>query len=142
MSALPLPHQKIVWVNGVFDILHIGHIHLFQYAKNHGDFLIVGIDSDERVKQLKGPSRPINKQEDRKLFLESIIYIDRVVIFNSEEELENTIRFFEPNIMIVGDDYKNKKVIGSQYAKQLLFFEKIVGYSSTNIIQKLETDNG
>lgn len=128
--------MKTVWINGCFDVLHRGHIELFKYAKSLNSFVVVGIDSDSRVKQLKGSSRPINNQNDRKFFLESIRYIDKVVIFNSEDELRTVISMHSPDIMIVGSDYKDKKVIGSEYSKELKFFNRIGNYSTTNILEK------
>ena len=128
--------MKTVWINGCFDVLHRGHIELFKYAKSLDSFVVVGIDSDSRVKQLKGSSRPINNQNDRKFFLESIRYIDKVVIFNSEDELRTVISMHSPDIMIVGSDYKDKKVIGSEYSKELKFFNRIGNYSTTNILEK------
>lgn len=128
--------MKTVWINGCFDVLHRGHIELFKYAKSLDSFVVVGIDSDARVKDLKGPSRPINNQDDRKFFLESIKHIDKVVIFNSEDELRTVINLHKPDIMIVGSDYKNKKVIGSEYSKELVFFNRIGDYSTTNILEK------
>lgn len=129
--------KKIIFTNGCFDILHRGHLSLFSHCKNLGDILIVGIDSDERVKFLKGDSRPINNQKDRKYMLESLVFIDEVYIFNSELELENLIEKFNPDIMIVGADYRDKRVVGSQFSKQLRFFDKISGYSTTKIIQSI-----
>ena len=127
---------KNIWINGCFDVLHRGHIELFKYAKELGGFLIVGIDSDTRVKQLKGNSRPINNHDDRKFFLESIEYIDKVVIFESEQELKDHVSFFKPKYMIVGSDYKNKNVVGSEYAKELIFFDRVGNYSTTNILER------
>lgn len=127
-------HTKI-FVNGVFDLTHKFHIELLNYAKSLGDVLYVGIDSDERVRQLKGHTRPIHNQEDRKFLLENLKAVDRVLIFNTEEELTELAKIIKPDIMVVGSDYKNKRVIGSEYAKQLLFFDRIDEYSSTKIIQ-------
>ena len=76
-----------IWTNGCYDILHVGHIALFKYAKSLGGNLIVGIDSDDRVNKLKGNGRPINNQNDRKEMLESIKFIDEVIIFNTKEEM-------------------------------------------------------
>lgn len=126
---------KKVFVNGCFDILHRGHIELFNYAKSQGDILFVGIDSNDRVQKLKGKSRPINSQEDRKFLLENIKAIDKVFIFNCENDLVELVKQIKPDIMIVGSDYKNKIVIGSEFAKKLLFFDRIDGYSTTKIIQ-------
>lgn len=129
--------MKKVFVNGCFDCIHRGHIHLLNYAKSLGDILYVGIDSDKRVKQLKGLTRPIHNQEDRKFLLENLKAVNRVLIFNTDEELENLVKIIEPDIMIVGSDYQNKRVIGSEYAKELKFFERIDGYSTTKIIQSI-----
>tara|TARA_R110002012_G_scaffold315603_1_gene529579 strand:- start:17649 stop:18035 length:387 start_codon:yes stop_codon:yes gene_type:complete len=128
--------MKTVWVNGCFDVLHRGHVELFKFAKSHGDFLVIGIDSDKRVKNLKGPARPINNEVDRKFFLESIKFVDKVVIFNSEDELRSAISVHNPDKMIVGSDYENKKVIGSEFSKELIFFDRIGNYSTTNILER------
>ena len=122
-----------VWVNGTFDVLHRGHLELLKYASKFGT-IRVGIDYDERVKSLKGETRPINQWEDRKFFMESILFVDSVVGFGTDEELENEIKEWNPDYIIVGSDYRNKTVIGSQYCKQVLFFDKLDGYSSTKII--------
>ena len=124
-----------IWVNGCFDVIHRGHMELFKFAKSKGDLLIVGIDSDLRVKQSKGPPRPFNKQEDRKFVLESVKYIDKVVIFDSDRELESQISVHNIDLMIVGSDWQNKRVIGSKYAGEVLFFDRIDGYSTTDILE-------
>ena len=128
--------MKTVWTNGCVDVLHRGHIELFKYAKSLGDLLIVGIDSDRKVKIDKGETRPINKAEDRKFMLESIKYIDKVFIFNSKQHLEDLIKFMKPNIMVIGSDWKGKEVVGQEYAKELNFFDRIEEYSTTNIIKE------
>lgn len=128
--------MKKVWVNGCFDILHRGHIELLQYAKSCGDHLTVGIDYDDRVKLSKGPERPFNTFADRKFFLEALECVDKVVGFGTDEELKTEIKIESPHIMIVGSDYKDKRVVGREYAKQLLFFERIKGYSTTKILEK------
>lgn len=129
-------HTK-VFVNGCFDLIHRFHIELLNFSKSHGEVLYVGIDSDERVKQLKGQTRPIHNQQDRKFLLENLKAVDRVLIFNTDEELTNLVKIIKPDIMIVGSDYQNKKVIGSEHAKQLIFFERADEYSSTKIIQRI-----
>lgn len=122
-----------VWVNGTFDVLHKGHIELFRYANTFGE-VRVGIDTDNRVKLLKGEDRPINCFSDRKLFLESIKYINSVVGFGSDNELEEEIIRWESDVMVIGSDYKNKNIIGSHLFKNIYYFDRIKGFSSTNII--------
>jgi D-beta-D-heptose 7-phosphate kinase/D-beta-D-heptose 1-phosphate adenosyltransferase len=96
---------------------------------------LVGIDSDKRVKKLKGPKRPFNNQLDRKFMLESLRMVDDVYIFSSEQELTEMVQLIKPDLMVVGSDYKDKNVVGSQHAKQIEFFEKVNGYSTTRILQ-------
>jgi len=126
--------QKRIWTNGCFDILHRGHIELFRYAKSLGDKLIVGIDTDERVKLDKGEDRPINTLDDRIYVLNSIKYIDMVVPFKSTEELEMKIKYWSPAVMVIGSDWKGKKVVGEEHAGKVEFFDRIEGYSTTDII--------
>lgn len=122
-----------IWVNGTFDVVHRGHIELLEFASSLGK-VRVGIDYDERVKSLKGNDRPVNTWEDRRYFLSRIIGVDSVVGFGSDSELKNEIKQWSPDYIIVGSDYKDKYVIGSEYAKNVIFFDKIEGYSSTKII--------
>ena len=127
--------MDIIWTNGCYDILHRGHLELFKYAKSLGDKLIVGIDSDIKVRDSKGDGRPVNNQEDRKFFLESLIYVDEVIIFNTAEELEGRVEAIRPKFIVIGSDYKNKIVVGKQHAKEgVKFFERIGEYSTTNIL--------
>ena len=96
-------------MNGAFDVLHIGHIKLLKYAAAMGH-LRVGIDSDKRIKELKGPDRPFNSYNIRKEFLQSLRFVDEVVGFDSEEELIACIKSYRPDVMIVGSDYKDKQI--------------------------------
>lgn len=130
-----------VFVNGTFDILHPGHIQLITFASNSGDHLKISIDSDKRVRQLKGPTRPINNEIIRQTILFHIKGVDEVSIFDNDNDLINTIREYQPDIMIVGSDYKNRKVIGSEHAKKLIFFDRIEQYSSTKVIEKIQNEN-
>ena len=127
--------SKIIWVNGCFDLLHPGHIELFKIAKSLGDKLIVGLDSDKKVRNDKGQNRTINTFQDRKTILESIKYIDVVVGFDTREELENLIELYNPDILIDGGEWRDDGV-GREYAKETRFFDRIGGHSSTKIIQK------
>jgi len=125
--------MKIV-VNGTFDVIHPGHLALLNYAKSLGDFLIVAIDSDSRVTELKGPQRPINPQHERKLLLENLKAVDQVVIFNSSSELVDIIQ--QCAIMVKGSDYRGKSVIGEANC-QVIYFDRINEYSSTKKIQDI-----
>jgi len=123
-----------IWVNGCFDVLHIGHIKLLEYAKSFGNHLVVGIDSDTRVSELKGENRPYNNQKNRKEFLESIKYVDNVVIFDNESELKNYLIKYKIDIIVIGDEYKDKRIVGSDIINNVYFFEKLPNLSTTNIL--------
>jgi rfaE bifunctional protein nucleotidyltransferase chain/domain len=127
---------KYVWVNGCFDVLHRGHIELFKYAKSLGDYLIVGVDGDERIRVSKGEDRPVNCLEDRMEMLRSIRYIDEVVEFNTDHELDTQVDHSGAEVMVVGLEYKDKKVIGSRHVKEVKFYRKIDGYSTTKILER------
>tara|TARA_Y100000593_G_C4174430_1_gene268735 strand:+ start:32 stop:424 length:393 start_codon:yes stop_codon:yes gene_type:complete len=127
-----------VWTNGCFDVLHRGHIELFRYAKSLGDELCVGIDTDEKVKLDKGKNRPVNNLHDRMLMLQSIKYIDKVVPFDSTKDLNNTVKWYRPNIMVIGSDWKGKEVIGEFFTDKLVFFDRINGYSTSKIIKDIK----
>jgi len=129
--------MKIIFTNGCFDILHPGHIELLKYARSLGDHLIVGIDSDSRIQIKKGLIRPINNSNIRVEMLKAIRYVDSVHIFNDDDELINLVKYCSPHVMVVGSDWKNKKVIGSEYAKEVKFFERIQEYSTTKTIENI-----
>ena len=123
-----------VWVNGCFDVLHRGHYELFNYAKSLGDKLIVGIDSDKKVSTDKGVDRPYNNLVDRVYALESLKAIDLVYAFDTKEHLEDLIKTSSPDIIVVGSDWKGKEIVGGLYAKKIVYFNRIDGYSTTNIL--------
>ena len=127
--------NKVGFTNGCFDILHVGHLRLFDFVREHCDTLVVAIDSDSRVKSLKGPLRPFNHQSDRAYMLKGLAAVDNVLIFDSEQGLRDIVKELSPDLMVVGNDYKDREVIGSEHAKELKFFEKIDGYSTTKIIE-------
>ena len=129
--------MKKIFVNGTFDLLHPAHIKLLNYAKNLGDYLHVAIDTDERVKEKKGKSRPVFSQEERKFFLMNLKAVDSVSFFSTDHELEEEIKRFSPDIMVVGSDWKGKPVIGSQFAKELKFYDRIENYSTTSTLQRI-----
>ena len=126
--------MKKVWVNGCFDVLHHAHFKLLEHAASFGEMLIVGIDSDKRVKELKGNNRPFHSQQERKYNLERIKGVKRVVIFDSSEMLEELIKTFEPDVFVIGSDYKNKPIVGEQYAKSIVYFNRLENFSTTKIL--------
>jgi len=127
--------MKRIVVNGTFDILHSGHLALLNYAKSLGDFLVVAIDSDRRVRELKGTSRPVNTQSERQELLENLRAVDEVKIFNSDQELVDIIA--ECAIMVKGSDYKGKSIVGENNIAQIIFFNRIDGFSTTEKIQHI-----
>ena len=126
-----------VMVNGTFDIVHRGHIEMLNYAKSLGNFLLVAIDTDRRVKELKGDERPINNQWDRMFMLDNLRAVDSVRLFDSKEELIEIMKEFQPDIYVKGSDWKGASSTSSEYAKQLIFFDRINEYSTTNIIERI-----
>ena len=132
--------MKKVWVNGTFDVVHIGHIKLLGFAKSFGS-VTVGLDTDERVRSKKGESRPFNTLVDRMDFISSIRFVDNVVCFNTDEELVNQIKKLEPDVMVIGGEYRYKQIIGLEHVPHIEFFEKIDGYSSSKILNYENNSN-
>lgn len=126
--------SKIVWMNGCFDVLHYGHFKLIEFAVSLGGKLVIGIDSDERVKQLKGNDRPIHNQQQRAFNLRQIRNVGEVVIFNSENELLNLLQQLQPDVFVIGSDYIGKHIIGAEFVKEVKFFNRIDEFSTTKII--------
>lgn len=133
--------MKKIIVNGTFDLLHPGHIHLLNYAKSLGDQLLVLIDSDRRVRALKGTQRPINNQEDRKFFLYNLKSVDLVMIFDTDQDLIDRIQEYQPDIMVKGSDYQNQPIIGSEYCRSIVFFDRIEKYSTTKKIALIKNEH-
>ena len=129
--------MKKVWVNGCFDILHSGHIELLEYAKSMGDHLIVGLDSDERVRKSKGNERPLIPLSDRKIIIEALECVDSVVHFNTDDELRFLVKNNFIDIMVVGEEYRDKEVIGSERVNMVQYFELKKGRSTTGIVNKI-----
>lgn len=127
--------MKKVFVNGTFDLLHEGHIALINYAKSLGNELNVAIDSDDRVKRLKGQDRPINNQTERSTVLINLKAVDNVYIFDTDDELEYLVSLHD--VMVKGSDYKDKPIIGQEFCKELIFFDRIDGFSTTQKIQDI-----
>ncbi len=128
--------KKTVWTNGCFDVIHRGHVESLRFAKSLGDWLVVGIDTDARVRSAKGESRPYNTLHDRIEVLTSIRYVDEVRVFGTDEELISLVKEVSPDFFVKGAEYKGKPVIGAEYAKQMAYFEMKEGYSTTNTLRK------
>lgn len=129
-----------VWVNGTFDVMHIGHIRLLQYAASLGE-VRVGIDTDERVKRLKGEKRPFNNLGERIEFLSSIKFVKDIVTFNTDDDLEKQILNYKPDIMIKGSDWKGKEIIGGRYVPKIIFFDTIENKSTSKILSHENSSN-
>ena len=129
--------KKVVFTNGCFDILHVGHVKYLQIAKSFGDILIVGLNSDESVSRLKGPTRPVNIAEDRAYLLAALEAVDFVVPFESDTPLE-LIKMISPDILVKGGDYEGKTVVGTEFASELKLVDFVDGKSTTKTIQKIQ----
>ena len=126
--------KKLIFTNGCFDILHRGHLSLLQYCKSLGD-VIVGLNSDKSVKKIKGSERPINNENDRKFMLESLVYVDKVIIFD-EDTPYSLIKKINPNIIVKGGDYNIESVVGNDLC-EVRIFNYVEGYSTTKTIQHI-----
>tara|TARA_B100000795_G_scaffold131975_1_gene98491 strand:- start:2278 stop:3702 length:1425 start_codon:yes stop_codon:yes gene_type:complete len=129
--------KKIVFTNGCFDILHIGHVRYLEEAKNCGDILILGLNSDESIKKLKGENRPINNESDRAYILASLEVVDYLVIFKEDTPFE-LIKLIKPDVLVKGNDYKGKDVVGQDIAKELKLIQFIDGKSTSIMIKRIQ----
>ena len=126
-----------VIVNGTFDILHRGHIEMLNFARSQGTYLLVAIDSDRQVRELKGDSRPINTQEDRKFQLENLKAVNAVWIFDTQQELEHICKLYRPDLMVKGSDYRGKKITGAQYCGNIKYYDLVPNYSTSKTIENI-----
>ncbi|OGS43364.1 MAG: hypothetical protein A2539_03645 [Elusimicrobia bacterium RIFOXYD2_FULL_34_15] len=129
--------KKVVFTNGCFDILHIGHIKLLEKAKSFGDILILGLNSDSSVRKIKGNSRPIIPEKERAEILASLCMIDYIVKF-SEPTPHNLIKKIKPDILVKGSDWKNGEIVGSEFVKKIVRIPLVKGHSTTKIIERLK----
>ena len=134
-----LPGKKIAFTNGVFDMLHPGHIYSLSQAAKEADYLIVGLNSDASVKRLKGETRPINNQDSRTLLLASLVMVDAVVIFEEDTPLE-LIRAIMPDVLIKGGDYRVEQIAGAKEViangGRVVINPTLEGFSTTTIIEQ------
>lgn len=129
--------KKVVFTNGCFDILHAGHVDYLQKAKQLGDYLIVGLNSDNSVKKLKGVERPINDEYSRKKVLEALRCVDEVIIFSDDTPYE-LIKIVRPDILVKGGDYKEEGIIGKDLVEEIIIIPFLKGFSTTNTINKIK----
>ncbi|MEA3370691.1 MAG: D-glycero-beta-D-manno-heptose-7-phosphate kinase [Campylobacterota bacterium] len=129
--------KRVVFTNGCFDILHVGHVKYLQVAKSFGDILIVGLNSDESVSRLKGPTRPVNIAQDRAYLLAALEAVDFVVPFESDTPYD-LIKMLKPDVLVKGGDYEGKVVIGTEFAGELKLVDFVDGKSTTKTIQKIQ----
>ena len=135
-------NKKIVFTNGCFDILHLGHIDYMNKSAQYGDILIVGLNSDISVKKIKGENRPVNKEDARAILLASLKFVDLVVLFDEDTPYE-LIKFIQPDVLIKGSDYEAEKIIGYDVVKakngEIITIDFVDGYSTTSIIEKIKS---
>lgn len=133
--------MKKVLVTGCFDLLHIGHTRMLDYARSLGDKLFVAIDDDLKVKKEKGNDRPFNKVLDRKEILLELKSVDNVFIFSSDSDLEEICRLYKPDIRVVGSDWLGKTIVGQKFCKEIVYFDRIGDYSTTKVLNHKEAAN-
>lgn len=136
--------KKIVFTNGCFDILHRGHIDYLSKAKDHGDILVIGLNTDASVRRIKGENRPVNDEYARAILLASLHFVDAVVIFD-EDTPYNLINKIKPDILIKGSDYLIEDIVGADIVTgkggSVITLDYLPGYSTTKIIEKLKSSD-
>lgn len=142
LKSLKESGKKIVFTNGCFDILHTGHVSYLNEAKSCGDILVIGLNSDASIKRLKGETRPVNNEADRKFVLENLKAVDFVFIFEEDTPLK-LIKEVNPNVLVKGGDWKVEQIVGSDFVManggEVKSLQFVNGYSTTNIIEKINS---
>lgn len=128
--------QSIVFTNGVFDLLHAGHLKVFSYCRKQGDIVVVGLNSDRSTKKIKGPKRPIVDERGRAAVLSGLADVDYVTLFH-ERTPENLIERIRPDVLVKGGDYKKPAIVGGRYVKKVVRVPFAAGRSSTDIIGRI-----
>ena len=138
-----LHRQKVVFTNGCFDVLHFGHVHYLLEAKKLGDILVVGLNSDNSVRRLKGPARPINGENERAFVLAALSFVDYITVFEEDTPL-NLIKIVQPDVLVKGGDYALDQIVGADFVSQnggiVTTIPFVEGYSSSRIIEQLKTE--
>lgn len=128
--------RKVVFTNGCFDLIHVGHLKVFQRCKDQGDVLVVGLNSDASVRRLKGPKRPLITQKERAQLLAGFEVIDYVTIFN-EDTPQRLIEMVKPDVLVKGGDWKSSQIVGREVAKKIYRVPLIKGHSTSLLIDKI-----
>jgi len=131
--------MKKVFVNGAFDVLHSGHLDLLDFAGMLGGHLLVAIDTDARIEYNKGIGRPFNPLSIRKHIMSMLKPVNSVRVFDTDQELVDIIRQYEPDVMVKGSDWKGKTILGEEYCKEIVFYERTNGQSTTKAIEDFIT---
>ncbi len=131
--------MKKVFVNGAFDVLHSGHLDLLDFAGMLGGHLLVAIDTDARIEYNKGIGRPFNPLSIRKHIMSMLKPVNSVRVFDTDEELIELIRQYQPDVMVKGSDWKGKTILGEEYCKEIVFYERTNGQSTTKAIEDFIT---
>jgi rfaE bifunctional protein nucleotidyltransferase chain/domain len=139
LAILRAAGKKIVFTNGCFDILHSGHVFYLRKAKELGDVLVIGLNSDLSVKRLKGPERPINSQKDRSEVMSALEFVDYITIFE-EDTPHDLIKVLSPDVLVKGGDYSVDKVVGREFAGETVIIPFLDGYSTTKIVEKMKEE--
>ena len=136
-----LKSKKVAFTNGCFDVLHAGHLRSLNEAASHGDYLVVAINSDKSIREIKGPERPINQEADRALLIASLAVVDAVVIFDTPTPLE-TIKALLPDVLVKGGDYSIDQIVGAREVQanggKVVINPILEGYSSTATLEKMK----
>ena len=122
--------------NGAYDVLHTGHIELLNYAKSLGDYLLVALDTDESISQAKGYDRPVNNAYVRSTIISNLKAVDEVRFFSSDEELIDIIKSYNPDVRVIGSDWKGKKVVGEKWCKEIAYFDRVSDESTTKTLEE------
>lgn len=134
LKAERAKRRKIVFTNGCFDLIHVGHLKVFESCKKHGDVLVVGLNSDKSVRRIKGPKRPILDQKERAELLAGFEVVDYVTIFN-EDTPQHLIEQVKPDVLIKGGDWNKNSIVGREIAKKVVRIPLVKGHSTSNIIK-------
>ena len=141
LSLWRFKDDKIVFTNGCFDILHKGHIEYLAKAASLGTKLVIGLNTDASVKRLKGDSRPVNDENARALFLASLVFVDKVILFDTDTP-RDLIDFVQPDVLVKGGDYKPEEIVGYDIVKakggEIVTLDFVEGYSTTSLIEKMK----